>query len=62
MNSIFNLDRVPCPKFAHPALSSEFYNKALNTEFLADVCMLRRKKTNKDFNLTGKCPNFGQDV
>ena len=26
--------RVPCPKFGHPSPSSEFYNYALNTEFV----------------------------
>ena len=27
------LYRVACPKFGHPALSSVFYNYALNIEF-----------------------------
>ena len=37
------IERVACPKFGHPALSSEFYNHAPNTEFVAAVGMLRKK-------------------
>ena len=36
------LNRVECPKFGHPALSSEFENFELNTEFVAAA-----KKKNK---------------
>ena len=32
-----------CPKFGHPALSSEFYNHALKTEFVAVIGILRKK-------------------
>ena len=37
--------RVACPKFGHPALSSEFKNYALNTGCIAAVDMLRKKNT-----------------
>ena len=29
-----------CPKFGHPALSAEFYNYALNSDFVAALDML----------------------
>ena len=31
----YTLNNVACPKFEHPALSSEFLIYALNTEFVA---------------------------
>ena len=37
--------RVACPKFGHPALSLQFYNYALNTDFVAAVGILREKIT-----------------
>ena len=40
---IFDI-RITCPKFGDPALSSEFYDYALNVEFATDVGMLRRNK------------------
>ena len=51
------IHRVACPKFEHPALSSEFYNYTPNTEFVAAVGILW-KKSNYHLNLgrIAACP------
>ena len=37
--------RVACPKYGHPALSSEFYIYALHTYFVADVKWYKKIKS-----------------
>ena len=41
--------RVAGPKFGHPALSSKLYGNALNTEFVAEVGMFRKIKSQLEF-------------
>ena len=38
-------NRVACPKFRHPTLSSELWNYELNTEFVAALGILRKIKS-----------------
>ena len=38
------INRIACLKFGHPALSSEFSNYALNTEFVSAVGMVQKNK------------------
>ena len=41
-NSQGNPCRIACPKFGQAALSSEFYDYAFNTEFVAAVGILQK--------------------
>ena len=55
IHEVNHLDRVACPKFGHPVLGSESSNCALII-----ISYLVQKIL--DFNLTDKCPKFGQGV
>ena len=40
--------RLTCPKFGHPALSSEFYNYARTKHSICSGCRHAKKKNSKD--------------